>query len=78
MTATTQRLRIDPVACDGIGQCALAAPDLVRLDRWGYPVLPGELAEGSARAASRAVASCPRQALWLEPGTPDAPARRAP
>jgi len=75
---TTWRLRVDPVACDGIGQCALAAP-LVHLDRWGYPVLPGqELPERAARAAARAVAACPRQALWLEPGRPDAPARRAP
>lgn len=60
-------LRVDPVACDGIGACALAAPALVDLDRWGYPLLPrrgltpAELAP--ARAAARA---CPRRALWLE------------
>ena len=69
------RLRVDMVACDGIGQCALVAPELVGLDRWGYPVLrDGEAAEAAtpgeeAREAAvmrRAVRACPRRALWLE------------
>ena len=63
----TARLRVDPVACDGIGQCALVAPDVVVLDRWGYPVVPeGPLRAGDVAAARRAVASCPRKALWVE------------
>lgn len=33
------RLRVDPVACDGIGLCARIAPTLVSLDRWGFPIL---------------------------------------
>ena len=61
------RLRVDPVACDGIGQCALVAPDVVVLDRWGYPVVPeGPLRAGDVAAARRAVVSCPRKALWVE------------
>ena len=61
------RLRVDPVACDGIGQCALVAPDVVVLDRWGYPVVPaGPLRAGDLAAARRAVVSCPRKALWVE------------
>ncbi len=64
------RLRVDMVACDGIGQCALVAPGLVALDRWGYPVLRGDAGTGDdagdAAAARRAVRACPRRALWLE------------
>ncbi len=74
-------LRVDMVACEGIGQCALVAPGLVELDRWGFPVLldlgapsgPGGQAGRSGRsarerdaAARRAVRACPRRALWLE------------
>jgi ferredoxin len=68
----TARLRVDPVACDGIGQCALVAPDVVVLDRWGYPVVPeGPLRAGDLAAARRAVVSCPRKALWVEEHTRD-------
>lgn len=57
-------LRIDPVACDGIGMCAHLAPGLVGLDRWGFPVLPRDRIDGDdARAAVRAVRGCPRKAL---------------
>ena len=72
------RLRVDMVACDGIGQCALVAPGLVGLDRWGYPVIRDGSADvpggrrGDGRgddpddaAARRAVRACPRRALWL-------------
>lgn len=80
----TVRLRVDMVACEGIGQCALVAPGLVELDRWGFPVLvddrrPAGAARGGRvrsdrshdAAARRAVRACPRRALWLEE-----PARR--
>lgn len=58
-------LRIDPVACEGIGMCAHLAPGLVGLDRWGFPVLPRDRIDGQhdARAAVRAVRACPRKAL---------------
>lgn len=67
------RLQVDMVACDGIGQCALVAPTLVGLDRWGYPVLrtdtdgPGDDRRSDAddAAARRAVRACPRRALWV-------------
>ena len=62
-----QRLRVDPVVCDGIGQCAMVASSIIHLDRWGYPVVPtAELSTADARRAARAVSSCPRAALWLE------------
>ncbi len=57
-------LAVDPVACDGIGMCAHLAPDLIALDRWGFPVLPEGRIEGAdTRAALRAVRGCPRKAL---------------
>lgn len=64
---TGQRLRVDPVECEGIGQCAMAASRLVHLDRWGYPIVPTEeLRAAELGPAKRAVKSCPRQAMWLE------------
>ena len=61
------RLRVDPVACDGIGMCAHVAPRLVGVDSWGYPVVDGSpLSPRAARAAAAAVASCPRRALFLQ------------
>ncbi len=62
-----QRLRVDPVECEGIGQCAVVASRLVQLDRWGYPVVPtAELATTAVAQAQRAVNACPRRALFLE------------
>jgi ferredoxin len=64
---TGQKLRVDPVVCEGIGQCAMAASRLVHLDRWGYPIVPTEaLGVSDLAPAQRAVNSCPRRALWLE------------
>ena len=60
-------LRIDAVACDGIGICSHLAPSVVRVDSWGYPVLAGEaLRGGSLAQAERAVTGCPRKALFLD------------
>lgn len=59
-------LRVDPVACDGVGICAHLAADVVRLDTWGYPMLPSEpLSEQARRQAVRAINGCPRSALFL-------------
>jgi ferredoxin len=64
---TTSRLRIDPVACEGVGVCAHLASSLIELDRWGYPVFPaGDLSRAELAAAQRAVQGCPRKALWIE------------
>jgi ferredoxin len=61
------RLRIDPVACDGIGMCAHLAPDQIGVDAWGYPVLTGDpLRRAHRRRAAAAVAACPRRALFLD------------
>ncbi|HEV7206777.1 MAG TPA: ferredoxin [Jatrophihabitans sp.] len=61
------RLRLDPIACDGVGICAHLAPDIVRIDRWGYPIVTsGPLDERSARQARAAVRACPHKALFLD------------
>jgi ferredoxin len=60
------RLRVDPVACEGVGLCAQLADRTITLDRWGYPILASELDERDLPDARRAVRGCPRRALWLE------------
>jgi ferredoxin len=62
-----EHLRVDPVACDGIGICSHLAPRLIRVDSWGYPIVPRDALEGRERKrASAAVAACPRRALFIE------------
>lgn len=63
----SERLRVNPIMCDAHGLCAELLPELVRLDRWGYPIIesadvPPELREH----ARRAVDACPTLALLLE------------
>lgn len=67
----SKMLRVNPILCEAHGVCAELLPELIRLDRWGYPVLasatvPPEL-EPLAR---RTVASCPRLALLIERAEP--------
>lgn len=62
-----ERLRVDPVACDGVGICSHLAPDLVGVDSWGFPVVAGTpLDRATSRQARSAVAACPRRALFVE------------
>ena len=47
--------------------CAELLPELVALDRWGYPILaPGPIPPHLAGAARRAVRLCPTLALLIE------------
>jgi len=60
-------LRVNPIACVGHGMCAELLPEIIGLDRWGYPILsspavPRPLAEH----ARRAVQACPTLALLIE------------
>lgn len=64
-------LHLDPIRCDGRGLCHEAAPELIELDEWGYPLLPGgslraTVDRSSRRAARAAVDACPVLALHLE------------
>jgi ferredoxin len=69
-----RHLRIDPISCDGHGNCHELLPELIGLDRWGYPVVDGGKVPPELMAdARRAVKMCPRLALALE-RRPDPPA----
>jgi ferredoxin len=62
-----ERLRVDPVACDGVGICSHLAPSIVTVDSWGYPILPkARLSRAQGREARRAVTGCPKRALFLD------------
>ena len=77
--APAVQLRVDPVACDGIGMCAHLAAGVVGVDSWGYPVVPTRALSRRERAAAAvAVAGCPRRALFLQvqPQDTTAAARR--
>jgi ferredoxin len=66
-------LRLDPIACDGHGNCHELLPELIELDRWGYPIIDGRAVPPSlVRDARRAVSMCPKLALALERGYPPA------
>lgn len=61
------KLRIDPVACDGLGMCAHLAPDVIQLDPWGYAIFDNEELTGEEAAqARRAIKGCPRKALYAD------------
>lgn len=64
-------LILNPTTCDGRGMCHDAAPDLVDLDEWGYPLLPGhglrsDLTKADLRVAEAATHACPALALHIE------------
>ncbi len=62
------RLVVDPVKCDGRGLCAEVLPELIGLDDWGFPMVPGgPLERELEREAAEAVRLCPRLALRLVP-----------
>jgi len=62
-----ERLRVNPILCDGNGQCAELLPEMIRLDEWRYPIVDSKPIPRQLRAATRrAVTNCPRLALLLE------------
>jgi ferredoxin len=63
---TMTRLSVDPIACTGHGLCAELLPELVALDRRGYPLLADQQVPASlVRRTRRAVTDCPALALKL-------------
>ncbi len=63
----SQRLRINPIACEAHGMCAELLPERITLDEWGYPILDGEpLSPELVDHARRAAQACPTFALLLE------------
>jgi ferredoxin len=64
----TRKLAINPIACTGHGLCADIFPELIRLDEWGYPIMPDHpVPDDLIALARRAVRLCPTLALRLEP-----------
>ena len=62
----SQRIRVNPIACDAHGLCVELLPELIRLDDWGYPIIDPEPISGELQVhAARAVAECPTVALLL-------------
>lgn len=61
-------LRLDPSVCDGVGICSHLAPDLVRVDSWGYPIVSPDALSSKAleRQAEAAARACPRRALHVQ------------
>jgi ferredoxin len=65
------RLRVNPITCDGHGVCAELLPEVIRMDPWGYPVVPaGGLPDDLLTHARRAAAACPTLALLIEKAPP--------
>jgi ferredoxin len=61
------RIIVDPIACDGHGQCAELFPELITLDDWGFPIIDDEEIPASLEALARRTArACPTLALRLQ------------
>ncbi len=62
-----RRLAVSPIACTAHGLCADMLPELIRLDEWGYPIMPDEPVPGDLLPlARRTVRLCPALALRLD------------
>jgi ferredoxin len=63
----TSKLRINPIACVGYGMCAELLPEVIELDRWGYPIMSSpEIPRALLSHARRAAKACPTLALLIE------------
>ncbi len=59
-------LQVDPLRCRAHGLCAQELPEAIRLDEWGYPMLPAApLPAALVRRARAAANACPVLALRL-------------
>lgn len=76
----TQRIEVDPIACDAHGICAELLPELIEPDDWGYPVIAAvDVPRRLRPLARRAVSVCPTLALRLRTAAataPTSPSRR--
>ena len=65
----TERLQVNPIACEAHGLCAGLFPEMITLDEWGYPILDDrDVPEQLLAHARRAIAACPTLALALVRG----------
>ena len=69
----SQRVRVNPIACEAHGMCAELLPERITLDQWGYPVVDETPVRGAElEHAIRAARACPTLALLLERDRRDA------
>ncbi len=62
----SERVRVNPIACEAHGMCAELLPEAISLDEWGYPIVDERpLAPGLVDHARRAAQACPTFALLL-------------
>jgi ferredoxin len=62
----SQRVHVNPIACEAHGMCAELLPERVALDEWGYPIVDDEpLPPALLDHARRAAQACPTFALLL-------------
>ncbi|MFI0487329.1 ferredoxin [Actinomadura sp. 9N215] len=74
---TEGRVAIDWSRCDGHGLCAYLVPELIQLDRYGFPVVLGtDIPSWMEKDVQKAVAMCPALALRVVAGVPGVPSRR--
>lgn len=66
----SERLEIDPIACDGHGLCAELFPEGIELDDWGYPIVLDDVSPALREHALRAARACPALALKLRQTRP--------
>ncbi|SEF46416.1 NADH:ubiquinone oxidoreductase, NADH-binding subunit (chain F) [Thermomonospora echinospora] len=72
------RLAVDWTRCDGHGLCGHLLPELVRLDRYGYPVLLDfDIPPWMEHDVQRAVGMCPALALRVTTGVRETAVRRS-
>ncbi|WP_242892214.1 NADH-quinone oxidoreductase subunit NuoF family protein [Actinomadura litoris] len=76
-TGEEGRVAIDWSRCDGHGLCAYLVPELIQLDRYGFPVVLGsDIPAWMERDVAKAVAMCPALALRVTGGITGSAARR--
>ncbi len=62
----SERVRVNPIACEAHGMCAELLPEAISLDEWGYPIVDERpLAPSLVDHARRAAQACPTFALLL-------------
>ncbi|WP_395107420.1 ferredoxin [Actinomadura sp. SCN-SB] len=77
-TGSEGRVAIDWSRCDGHGLCAYLVPELIQLDRYGFPVVLGsDIPVWMERDVQKAVAMCPALALRVTTDPPKGAARRS-